>query len=233
MFVRLGVGVFLVLIPLFFVALSPELARSMGLSLRVITALGGALIGSVIPGMLEVEVPYARAAGAIGVFLIIFAVNPPNFFGPATSEESGTPNPTPAGISIVSSATTEATARSFEETPNDTVTGPPGTKPPPATDEPSPTPEESPSAPEEPSLATEESTVEPTATPVPPTVIPTAEPTKEPTNMPTLTPIPTDRPTPTNNLLQSLKEDWITGTLTNTYSAADITLSDGPPTHGT
>ena len=43
---------------------------------RVITALGGALVGAAIPGFLEIDFPGVRAGGALAIFALIFLANP-------------------------------------------------------------------------------------------------------------------------------------------------------------
>ena len=69
-YVLLAVGVLLLLVPLAFVALFPREFAIVQFYLRVIAALGGALVGATLPGFLHVKVPFARAGGALGVFLI-------------------------------------------------------------------------------------------------------------------------------------------------------------------
>lgn len=79
-----ALGMFLLLVPLGFVAALPEQYSNLTFYLRVITALGGALVGAAIPGLIEVNLTFARGAGAMGVFLLILYVNPPGLIQPAS-----------------------------------------------------------------------------------------------------------------------------------------------------
>ena len=76
-YILLLVGIVLLLIPLGFVIFAQEFFKGAEFYLRVIAALGGALVGTSLPGILHVNLPFARAGGALGVFLLIFYVNPP------------------------------------------------------------------------------------------------------------------------------------------------------------
>lgn len=48
---------------------------------RVVLSLAAAGIGAVIPGLLEVRLPYVRAGGAIGLAVIVYFFNPPALIG--------------------------------------------------------------------------------------------------------------------------------------------------------
>ncbi len=72
-----ALGIFLLLVPLGFVAAFPDQYSKLEVLLRVITALGGALVGAALPGLIEVNLAFARGAGAMGLLLLIYLVNPP------------------------------------------------------------------------------------------------------------------------------------------------------------
>ncbi len=76
-YLLLVVGVALLLAPLVFIVISPDQFLQAQLFLRIMAALGGGLIGTFIPGMLNVELPFAKAGGALAVFLVIYGTNPP------------------------------------------------------------------------------------------------------------------------------------------------------------
>jgi hypothetical protein len=65
--------------------------------LKIIAALGGALLGGFIPGVLQVTLPGIKAVGALVVFALIYVTNPPVFVAkaanplvpPTASPESG------------------------------------------------------------------------------------------------------------------------------------------------
>lgn len=78
-YLLLVVGVTLLLAPLVFIATTPDKFEQAHFFLRIIAALGGGLIGSFIPGILNVELPFAKAGGALAVFLVIYGTNPPEF----------------------------------------------------------------------------------------------------------------------------------------------------------
>jgi hypothetical protein len=71
------IGIGLLFIPLCFVVFNPSSFQRAEFYLRVITALGGALVGAAIPGFLEISFPGVRAGGAMVIFALIFLVNPP------------------------------------------------------------------------------------------------------------------------------------------------------------
>lgn len=76
-YVVLAAGIMLLLIPLAFIAFVPDSQNSASFFLRVIAALGGALAGASLPGILHVELPFARAGGALAILLLIYSTNPP------------------------------------------------------------------------------------------------------------------------------------------------------------
>jgi hypothetical protein len=66
------------------------------LYLRIIAALGGALIGGFIPGALQIALPGIKGVGALAVFGLIYVVNPPTIGAGAanpTSSVATTPVP--------------------------------------------------------------------------------------------------------------------------------------------
>lgn len=74
--VLLVTGVGLILVPLVLAMLRPEIVGVVEFYLRTVAALGGGLVGASIPGLLQVKLPFAKAGGALAVFLLIYAVNP-------------------------------------------------------------------------------------------------------------------------------------------------------------
>lgn len=76
-YVLLGLGVILLLVPLIFVLIDHSSHDRSGFYLRVIAALGAGLVGASLPGLLHVKLPFARAGGALAIFLLVYAVNPP------------------------------------------------------------------------------------------------------------------------------------------------------------
>ena len=77
----LGVGIMLILLPVILAICAPVAFDKTEFFLRVIAALGGGLIGAFIPGALQVTLPGMKGAGALGVFALIFSVNPPHLAG--------------------------------------------------------------------------------------------------------------------------------------------------------
>lgn len=70
-------GLVLILIPVAVAILVPASLPQANVYLRVVAALGAALVGAFIPGALQVDFPGVKAAGAIGLFVIVFLANPP------------------------------------------------------------------------------------------------------------------------------------------------------------
>lgn len=70
-------GVVLLLIPVIAIIIRPSIDTIAPVYLRVVSACGGALIGAVVPGLLNVRLPAVKAGGALGVFAVIFFLNPP------------------------------------------------------------------------------------------------------------------------------------------------------------
>jgi hypothetical protein len=73
----LAVGIVLLLLPIIIAAAAPAVLVSAQFYLRIAAALGGALIGGFIPGVLQITLPWIKGAGAMGLFVLIYAVNPP------------------------------------------------------------------------------------------------------------------------------------------------------------
>jgi hypothetical protein len=72
-------GAVLVLVPIAVAIGFPNVLESgrSDLYLRIIASLGAGIVGSFIPGALQINLPFAKAAGALGLFLITYAINPP------------------------------------------------------------------------------------------------------------------------------------------------------------
>jgi hypothetical protein len=76
-YVLLSIGLILVIIPLGFVIAYSDYLTEASLYLRVIISLGGALVGSSIPGLLQIHFPGIRAAGALAILVLLWQTNPP------------------------------------------------------------------------------------------------------------------------------------------------------------
>lgn len=73
-----GFGVFLILVVLRIAFRLPRPTEFQGLVLRVMLALAAAAIAAGIPGFINVQIgPGIRAGGALAVFLLVYAFNPP------------------------------------------------------------------------------------------------------------------------------------------------------------
>ena len=70
-------GLVLILIPVALAILVPGALPLANVYLRIIAALGAALVGAFIPGALQVNFPGVKAAGAIALFVVTFLANPP------------------------------------------------------------------------------------------------------------------------------------------------------------
>lgn len=73
----LAIGIVLLLLPVIIAVAAPAVLLSAQFYLRIAAALGGALIGGFIPGVLQITLPWIKGAGAMGLFVLIYAVNPP------------------------------------------------------------------------------------------------------------------------------------------------------------
>ena len=62
-YVLLSVGLVLIVLPLVFVVAVPAQVGAAELYLRLIASLGGALVGTSILGLLQIQIPGIRAAG--------------------------------------------------------------------------------------------------------------------------------------------------------------------------
>ncbi len=94
----LALGIVLLLLPVVIAAAAPAVLVSAQLYLRIAAALGGALIGGFIPGTLQITLPWIKGVGAIGVFALIYVVNPPAI-GASTANPTSSvaTTPVPAG----------------------------------------------------------------------------------------------------------------------------------------
>lgn len=73
-----GLGVFLILVVLRMAFRLPQPTEFQGLVLRVMLALSAAAIATGIPGFISVQIGAGiRAGGALAVFLLVYAFNPP------------------------------------------------------------------------------------------------------------------------------------------------------------
>lgn len=90
-YVLLAVGLVLVAVPLGFVVVFPDRASDASLYLRLIASLGGALVGSAIPGLLQIQFPGVRAAGALAVLVLFWQTNPPRLLDRAISDPTFPP----------------------------------------------------------------------------------------------------------------------------------------------
>jgi len=103
-YILLGIGIFLMLIPLGFLLMYPEAYEKAEFYLRVFIALGGGLVGASLPGLLDVKLPFAKAGGAMGVFLVLYAVNPPqitlNAIDTIDEQEISSPDKTVSATSV-------------------------------------------------------------------------------------------------------------------------------------
>lgn len=71
-----AIGLLLLAAPLIFAVQFPSAYLLAEFYLRVVAALGAAIIGSRIPGWLHVTLPFARAGGALAIFVLVMFVNP-------------------------------------------------------------------------------------------------------------------------------------------------------------
>jgi hypothetical protein len=53
---------------------------------RVVLSLAAAGVGAVIPGLIHLDLPFVRAAGAIALFVLVYRVNPPELVQPNKAE---------------------------------------------------------------------------------------------------------------------------------------------------
>lgn len=98
----LVVGVFLLVLPLVVVIAAPTTLIDAQLYLRIIAAIGGALIGGFIPGALQITLPGIKGVGALGIFALIYAVNPP-----VVAAASANPPSSVAKTTFAASSTSE------------------------------------------------------------------------------------------------------------------------------
>jgi hypothetical protein len=72
----MGIGLLLVVIPLFMAVLFRDAYGDTQKFLRIIISLGGGLIGSQIPGLIRLNFPGVEAIGGISVFALILMLDP-------------------------------------------------------------------------------------------------------------------------------------------------------------
>ena len=75
-YVVLAVGSVFLLLPVVTIAIYPDVYADIELFLRLIVSLGGGLIASAIPGLLEIKLPGIKSAGAIAVTVLFYFWNP-------------------------------------------------------------------------------------------------------------------------------------------------------------
>ena len=117
--ITLSIGVVLILVPLVFIVM---FATSVGPAsvafLRIAAALGGALIGVSLPGILDIQLPGVRAGGALAIFVTIFFMNPPEIvvakINPIYSA-SGKINTPPSGALVGHTFYTNGVARKLDD----------------------------------------------------------------------------------------------------------------------
>ncbi|MES2884400.1 MAG: hypothetical protein V4709_06330 [Pseudomonadota bacterium] len=76
-YILLGLGVFLVIVPLIFAVGFEKKYATVAIQMRLISSLGGALIGAWLPGLLQVRIPGIRAGGAFAVLVLFYLFDPP------------------------------------------------------------------------------------------------------------------------------------------------------------
>jgi hypothetical protein len=76
-YILLAVGVALILLPLVFVVVYSGHVDVASVYLRIIASIGGALVGTALPGVLQITLPGIRAAGALAVLVLFWQFDPP------------------------------------------------------------------------------------------------------------------------------------------------------------
>jgi hypothetical protein len=103
-YILLSIGILLVLIPLVVVLAAPRNLNSLQLFLRIVAALGGAMVGAAIPGVLEINIPGVRAAGALGVLVLLLLFDPTSKAGKGVDDDevdpSQPPKPQPCDVTF-------------------------------------------------------------------------------------------------------------------------------------
>jgi hypothetical protein len=82
----LGVG--LLLLPLIFVVVFPEHYEKARVTLRIMSAVGGALIGAWLPGFFNLTGPLYRVGGALAILVLFFLFDPPAATNTGVNNES-------------------------------------------------------------------------------------------------------------------------------------------------
>lgn len=75
-YMLLYVGVFLILVPLVFAIGFENKYDTVAHPMRLISSLGGALIGSWLPGLLHIRIPGIRAGGALALLVLFYLFDP-------------------------------------------------------------------------------------------------------------------------------------------------------------
>ncbi|WP_049855375.1 hypothetical protein [Dickeya fangzhongdai] len=79
-YLPVGIGIFFMLISFSAALILKEPTQSQFFAIRGMFSLGGAGVGSCIPGWLNVNVKgYVKAGGALAIFVILWLLNPPAF----------------------------------------------------------------------------------------------------------------------------------------------------------
>jgi hypothetical protein len=89
----LAVGLALLLLPVAVAAVRPDVFDRAQVFVRIIAALGGALVGSGVPGVININFPGIKAVGAIAVFALIYTVNPANHAADIGKQPAAAPAP--------------------------------------------------------------------------------------------------------------------------------------------
>lgn len=109
----LGIGLLIVFATIAIAHFDPRTYASTSTAMQALTAVGAALVGASIPGMLNIQVMGVRAAGALALVVLFFLIKPGSV-GPSpdmpsaqtsasskpTDESKPPPNPTPANPSV-------------------------------------------------------------------------------------------------------------------------------------
>ncbi len=86
-FYLLFFGVLLLVIPLLFIVKYQQGYEDARVYLRIMSALGGAMIGAWLPGLLNLEGPGYKAGGALAILLLFFSTDPPYRTNAAVNSE--------------------------------------------------------------------------------------------------------------------------------------------------
>ncbi|KFG69577.1 DUF4019 domain-containing protein [Microvirga sp. BSC39] len=92
------VGVAIVIFMLGFAIFNPDPTPFSQWVFITVLALAAAGVGAVIPGMLEVQLPYVKAGGALALFLIVFLMKPAIIIGVDKARELVGPKISPSAV---------------------------------------------------------------------------------------------------------------------------------------